>query len=167
MLFVTRNHSGISESKQRTSATIPLLPSIFLADCCATLSIQFFIQNFSFFVPPRREENSKKEYPPFSFPSPFVYGKKAGGWVENLQTALLSGLERKREDVGPEGGGLINFSVWKASISNVLRRRDFYLLDPRRNRNERNGTIVNLSRINPKISSRGIPIPLERVALYR
>lgn len=87
--------------------------------------------------------------------------------MENLQTALLSGLERKREDVGPEGGGLINFSVWKASISNVLRRRDFYLLDPRRNRNERNGTIVNLSRINPKISSRGIPIPLERVALYR
>lgn len=87
--------------------------------------------------------------------------------MENLQTALLSGLERKREDVGPEGGGLINFSVWKTSISNVLRRRDFYLLDPRRNRNERNGTIVNLSRINPKISSRGIPIPLERVALYR
>lgn len=69
-----------------------------------------------------------------------------GGW-ENLQTALLKGrgVGEKKRGCWPGGTGrLINFSGLETRFQTFS---DFYLLlDPRRNRNERNGTIVNLFR---------------------
>lgn len=146
VVVVTRNHFGILNRNNE--------PRLIFLPIVLTLSIQFFVYVQNFWSARRKLEEAISP-----FFHPFVYGKKesvsladeqgmegVGGW-ENLQTALLQGrgVGEKKRGCWPGGTGrLINFSGLETRFQTFS---DFYLLlDPRRNRNERNGTIVNLFR---------------------